>query len=126
MWPSLEWENKININPINKGNHELNDLVELILKSTHLSSLGISSTSRPAEIEVGRSEGEEDHFLAANLYARSMFNEDVLANLCLESHDGQISGHVRLRSKVQGIAVSLGEKINNVVMEASRRFGNAA
>jgi coatomer subunit beta len=59
------------------------------------------------------SEGE-CHFLAANLYARSIFGEDVLANVCVEkqSDTNKIMGHIRIRSKTQGIALSLGEKIN--------------
>lgn len=52
------------------------------------------------------------NFLSANLYARSLFGEDALANLSIEkdSH-GVLQGHVRIRSKTQGIALSLGDKI---------------
>lgn len=51
-------------------------------------------------------------FLSANLYARSLFGEDALANLSIEElDDGSIQGHVRIRSKTQGIALSLGDKI---------------
>lgn len=56
--------------------------------------------------------GECD-FLSANLYARSVFGEDALANLSIEKVEGSglIQGHVRIRSKTQGIALSLGDKI---------------
>lgn len=38
--------------------------------------------------------------------------EDALANLSIEKgEDGTIQGHVRIRSKTQGIALSLGDKI---------------
>lgn len=51
-------------------------------------------------------------FLSANLYARSLFGEDALANLSIEKMEtGSISGHVRIRSKTQGIALSLGDRI---------------
>lgn len=52
-------------------------------------------------------------FLSANLYARSVFGEDALANVSVEQKapDAPITGHIRIRSKTQGIAVSLGEKI---------------
>ena len=51
-------------------------------------------------------------FLSANLYARSLFGEDALANLSIEKTDaGSITGHVRIRSKTQGIALSLGDRI---------------
>ncbi len=72
--------------------------------------------------------GECD-FLSANLCAKSVFGktasfsiftacsrnytgEDALANISLEkTEDGSITGHVRIRSKTQGIALSLGDKI---------------
>lgn len=51
-------------------------------------------------------------FLSANLCARSLFGEDALANLSIEkTEQGTIQGHVRIRSKTQGIALSLGDKI---------------
>ena len=68
-------------------------------------------------------------FLAANLYARSMFGESALANLSIEvgangfvqgknqSYKIKVncfscSGHIRIRAKSQGMAISLGDKIN--------------
>lgn len=62
-------------------------------------------------------------FLSANLYAKSVFGlqfciysitlkgEDALGNVSVESDNGKISGFIRIRSKTQGIALSLGEKI---------------
>jgi len=69
-------------------------------------------------------------FLSANMYARSLFGvyslsavagflsqrgiigEDALANLSIERTEaGNITGHVRIRSKTQGIALSLGDRI---------------
>jgi coatomer subunit beta len=51
-------------------------------------------------------------FLAANLYAKSVFGEDDLVNMSIEKqHDGKLSGYIRIRSKTQGIALSLGDKI---------------
>ena len=80
----------------------------------------------------GATSGECD-FLSANMYARSLFGkslfdlgpfgvsslsfllftgEDALANLSIERTEaGTITGHVRIRSKTQGIALSLGDKI---------------
>ena len=45
-------------------------------------------------------------FLAANLYARSIFGEDALANLSIEkplgaSPETPVQGHVRIRAKTQ-------------------------
>lgn len=59
----------------------------------------------------GALSGECD-FLSANMYARSLFGEDALANLSIERTEaGTVAGHVRIRSKTQGIALSLGDKI---------------
>lgn len=55
-------------------------------------------------------------FLSANMYARSLFGEDALANLSIEQlEDGTIQGHVRIRSKTQGIALSLGDKSESLL-----------
>lgn len=69
---------------------------------------------------------ESSSFFAANLYARSIFGEDALVNISLEKQQvvgGQknapergearatITGTVRIRSRTQGIALSLGDHI---------------
>jgi coatomer subunit beta len=57
------------------------------------------------------------NFLAANLYARSVFGEDALVNVSVERKDdgdGKLSGYIRIRSKTQGIALSLGDRITSV------------
>lgn len=38
--------------------------------------------------------------------------EDALANLSIEKQDGVLTGHIRIRSKTQGIALSLGDKVS--------------
>lgn len=54
------------------------------------------------------------NFLAANLYARSVFGEDALVNVSVENKaDGSIKGHVRIRAKTQGVALSLGDRITS-------------
>lgn len=51
-------------------------------------------------------------FLAANLYAKSVFGEDALFNISVEKQaDMKLNGYIRIRSKTQGIALSLGDKI---------------
>ena len=46
-------------------------------------------------------------FMAANLYARSIFGEDALANLSIErasnQPDATVTGHIRIRAKSQVI-----------------------
>ena len=52
-------------------------------------------------------------FMAANLYAKSIFGEDVLANVSIEKSlqnpDSQVHGHIRIRAKSQGMALSMGK-----------------
>lgn len=62
--------------------------------------------------------------LAANLYAKSIFGEDALANICLELESGVICGHIRIRSKTQGIALSLGDKITVSQKAREERVGH--
>lgn len=51
-------------------------------------------------------------FLSANLYAKSVFGEEALVNVSIEKQtDEKLSGYIRIRSKTQGIALSLGDKI---------------
>lgn len=55
--------------------------------------------------------------MAANLYAKSVFGEDALVNVSVEKkedQDGKLSGYIRIRSKTQGIALSLGDRITAV------------
>jgi coatomer subunit beta len=45
-------------------------------------------------------------FMAANLYARSIFGEDALANVSIEipvdeGPDAAVTGHIRIRAKSQ-------------------------
>ena len=47
----------------------------------------------------------------------SVFGEDALVNVSVEKKadvGGALSGHVRIRSKTQGIALSLGDRITLV------------
>jgi len=98
MWVEFEWENKVAVRttiPTLKG------YFDHLLATTNMRCLTPESALQ----------GDCD-FFAANLYARSVFGEDALANVSLErTADGQITGHIRIRSKTQGIALSLGDKI---------------
>ncbi|GAA5804521.1 adaptin N terminal region-domain-containing protein [Helicostylum pulchrum] len=98
MWTEFEWENKVNVNT-NVG--DLRGYLQHIMDSTNMSCL---TPKKQLEGDCG--------FLSANMYARSIFGEDALANLSIEKNgDGPITGHIRIRSKTQGIALSLGDKI---------------
>lgn len=66
-------------------------------------------------------------FMAANLYARSIFGEDALANLSIEKgiDKPQVSGHIRIRAKSQVITKKkLSFKILILVILRTVRFSN--
>ncbi|KAK8487150.1 hypothetical protein V6N11_013682 [Hibiscus sabdariffa] len=98
MWAEFEWENKVAVNTVIQDEKEF---LEHIIKSTNMKCLTPVSAL-----------DDECGFLAANLYAKSVFGEDALVNLSIEKQaDGKLSGYIRIRSKTQGIALSLGDKI---------------
>ncbi|KAF2358738.1 Coatomer beta subunit C-terminal [Trinorchestia longiramus] len=104
MWMEFEWENKVTV-----ATHmtELKGYLDYLCKSTNMKCL------TPARALQGFGD-----YMAANLYARSIFGEDALANLSIETpingKDNSVVGHIRIRAKSQGMAVSLGDKINKV------------
>ncbi len=54
--------------------------------------------------------------------AHNSAGEDALANLSVErTENGTIVGHVRIRSKTQGIALSLGDRITMGVFHVTLR-----
>lgn len=98
MWYEFEWENKV---PVNAKFDSVFEFLENIKKATNMKCLTPESSMQG-----------DCRFLAANLYARSIFGEDALANMSIEQLEtGEISGYIRIRSKTQGIALSLGDKI---------------
>eukprot|EP01137_Pigoraptor_chileana_P025983 Opistho-2@96307 len=100
MWVEFEWENKVAVATVCT---DLNQYLRHIIGSTNMRCL------TPESALAG-----DCGFLAANLYARSIFGEDALANVSIErTAEGKIAGHIRIRSKTQGIALSLGDKITH-------------
>ncbi|VUG20189.1 SEC26 [Brettanomyces bruxellensis] len=98
MWNEFEWENKITVN---SRWTSLKDYLDALIAGTNMNNL-----------TPGAVIGQDCQFLSANLFSRSTFGENALANLCIErSSDGHIVGHVRIRSKGQGLALSLGDKV---------------
>lgn len=100
MWVAFEWENKVTVNT------QLRDL------SSYLSHLVAATNMRC--LTPPQSLSGDCCFLAANLYARSIFGEDALANVSIEkaTANGPITGHIRIRAKSQGMALSLGDRVN--------------
>lgn len=99
MWAEFEWENKVTVNT------SITDLQQYL---THLISTTNMKCLTPQKALSG-----DCSFLAANLYAKSIFGEDALANVSIEkTGDGPVTGHIRIRAKSQGMALSLGDKVN--------------
>jgi len=112
MWTEFEWENKVNINSKAKS---LREFLTQLMACTNMSCLTPEASLKG-----------DCQFLSANLYARSVFGEpinfslslilltvlgeDALANLSIEKEgeDGPVTGFVRIRSRSQGLALSLG------------------
>ncbi|XP_050434828.1 coatomer subunit beta [Adelges cooleyi] len=112
MWTEFEWENKVSVTT---SLTDLNEYLTHLLKSTNMKCL---TPEKALSGQCG--------FMAANLYARSIFGEDALANLSIEKgiDKPQVSGHIRIRAKSQGMALSLGDKIN--MMQKRPYKANAA
>lgn len=56
---------------------------------------------------------DDNDYVSCNLYARTIFNEDALANISVERDaHGKINGIIRIRSNTQSVAYGIGEKIN--------------
>ncbi|KAJ8070988.1 hypothetical protein OCU04_001340 [Sclerotinia nivalis] len=105
MWTEFEWENKVNINSKAKT---LREFLNQLMACTNMNCLTPEASLKG-----------DCQFLSANLYARSVFGEDALANLSIEKEgeDGPVTGFVRIRSRSQGLALSLGslKGLNKVV-----------
>mmetsp|Transcript_4229 Transcript_4229/g.6933 ORF Transcript_4229/g.6933 Transcript_4229/m.6933 type:complete len:413 (-) Transcript_4229:234-1472(-) len=111
MWAEFEWENKV---AINTNILDLQEFLKHIISNTNMTCL-----NAPDDNNLGL---EGSNFLAANLYARSVFGEDALVNVSVEKKedsDGKLAGYIRIRSKTQGIALSLGDRITSVQRAAA-------
>lgn len=98
MWAEFEWENKV---AVNTNIQDVQEFLNHVVASTNMKCL-----TPPSALEG------DCGFLAANLYAKSVFGEDALVNVSIEKQpDGKLGGYIRIRSKTQGIALSLGDKI---------------
>ncbi|RQM13351.1 hypothetical protein DD237_003835 [Peronospora effusa] len=101
MWAEFEWENKVAVHT------ELSNVFEFLQHVVDKTNMRCMTPTA--------SLGGDTNFLAANLYAKSVFDEDALVNLSVEKQDsGRIAGYIRIRSKTQGIALSLGDRITAV------------
>ena len=114
MWQEFEWENRI---VVNTNLTSPDAFLGLLTKHTRMSLVGSADRVAATKSLLATSQ-----FVAVNLYAKSIFGEDALANVSIEKSDsGQLVGSVRIRSRTQGIALSLGDKVNHVQREQKLR-----
>merc|ERR1712178_601401 len=104
LWAEFEWENKV---AVNTNIADIREYLDHICAETNMNS-----------ITAERALGGDCGFLTANLYCKSLFGEAALANLSIELVEGiseekpkVLTGHIRIRAKSQGMALSLGDKI---------------
>jgi coatomer subunit beta len=75
---------------INTTITDVNEFLDHIVSSTNMKCL-----TPPSAL------GGNCGFLAANLYAKSVFAEDALVNLSVEkAADGKLSGYIRIRQEI--------------------------
>ncbi|KJH47708.1 adaptin region [Dictyocaulus viviparus] len=103
MWFDFEWENKVTVNT------PITDLRVFLHYLSSVTNMKVLTGDAAIEGDCG--------FLAANLCAHSIFGEDALANVSIEKaspldEGSPIVGHIRIRAKSQGMALTLGDKIN--------------
>lgn len=101
VWRDCEWENKVCVKT-NSAN-----LKEYLMELVAATNMRCVTAEKSLEGECS--------FLSANLYARSAFGEEALVNVSIEksSPNSKVKGSVKIRSRTQGMALSLGEKISS-------------
>lgn len=99
VWRDCEWENKVTVKT------KMTNLKE------YLMHLVFAIKMRCVTSDHGLS--GDCSFLSANLYAKSSFGEEALVNVSIEKEtpSSVVTGNVKIRSRSQGMALSLGEKI---------------
>ncbi|CAG0887605.1 unnamed protein product [Darwinula stevensoni] len=110
MWVEFEWENKVGVST---NITDLRAYLDHLVKSTNMKCL---TPEKALSGDCG--------FMAANLYARSIFGEDTLANVSIERDlskpNAPVTGHIRIRAKSQGMALSMGDKVNQSQKRGAR------
>uniref|UniRef100_A0A0K0FY78 Coatomer subunit beta n=1 Tax=Strongyloides venezuelensis TaxID=75913 RepID=A0A0K0FY78_STRVS len=102
-WAEFEWENKVAVQtPIT----DLRDYLIHLAASTNMKCLTTDAAL-----------AGECNFMAANFCCHSIFGEDALANVSIEKTDVNVSnspiiGQIKIRAKSQGMALSMGDKMN--------------
>ncbi|KAL4477504.1 hypothetical protein ABPG74_002654 [Tetrahymena malaccensis] len=95
MWAKYEWENRIVINP------QKIEMLQFFLQFKEQFKLYMLND----EEEI-----KNATVICVNFYAKTKLGDDFLINISAESQNGSITGTIRIRSKVKGVVVSIGQK----------------
>ena len=96
-WEDFEWEKKL---PLNQVTDSLGSFVDKICQRAKMQPVQAADYSLP--------------FVTVNLYSRSFFGEEVLANINVELKDGVATGFLRLRTEAQSLAISFSQLIQSI------------
>uniref|UniRef100_A0A6G1SHU2 Coatomer subunit beta n=1 Tax=Aceria tosichella TaxID=561515 RepID=A0A6G1SHU2_9ACAR len=99
VWRDCEWENKVTVKT------KLTNLKEYLAQLVAATNMRCVTTEKSLD--------GDNTSLSANLYAKSSFGEEALVNVSIdqETPSSIVRGSVKIRSRSQGMALSLGEKI---------------
>jgi coatomer subunit beta len=96
-WEDFEWEKKIQISTSGKS---LSEFLNGLCQWGKMKVIVEADMSLP--------------FLTTNLYSKSYFGEEVLANVNVELVDGKVTGFVRLRTDTQAMALAFSHLIQSI------------
>ena len=96
-WEEFEWERKLQVH---SPSPSISEYISKICTHCKLNVISEIDTDLP--------------FLTANLYSRSFFGEEVLANVNVEYKDGAVSGFIRIRTDSQTMALSFSQLLESI------------
>lgn len=99
LWRECEWENKVVVKT------KLTNLKEYLINFVTTINMRCLTAERYLNGKCS--------FLSANLYARSALGEEALVNVSLDkaTPNSPINGSIKIRSRSQGMALGIGEKV---------------
>ncbi|KAK1666488.1 hypothetical protein QYE76_054647 [Lolium multiflorum] len=102
MWTESLFQYKLKVNTVL---HDEREFLNHVIKSTNMTCL-----TPPWALDG------DCGLIAANLYAKSVFGEDVLMNICVEKQaDGELSGCISIKGNVEGMVLNLGGTLSQVI-----------
>lgn len=112
-WCIFDWENKIDVFT---DKYTLKDYIDLIVRELNMHLMedyNGADVAMLSELPVADENMGSSEYISCNLFARTVFGDDALANVSVErdAATGMISGVVRIRSNAQTLAFGIGEKL---------------